>query len=664
MKTFTVGNYRVDLSRSQIIDQDNIVTMEPKILQVLLVLAEHQGEVVPHQTLVDKVWPDVVVAPNVLQRAIAQLRKAFGDDAKKQAVITTISRVGYSLVVEVDWQTSVSYPNIQETQKPSRNRKYGLFACLIFIALILFMQLNPEPDPLPINHLTPITVTDHEEFSASFSPGGRYLAFGRKGELWLKELKTNKSHKLADIGALYGKASWSPDGKQLAFAAQNSDKACSEISTIDFSMTTNPPARQRLACTTQNHQQVNWLNQNTLVFISENQVNTLDLTSNKITPLYALNNAKPYYLSFNSHLNKLAIMQRNSLRLTTMVLLNPDTGKFDKVVLKVPQGISNYHKWRVSWRPNNKTLISAVNESLLEISLNGDVVIHPVTTTQKIIAPTFHPDGTRIAATMGTLDLDVAQLNLQSRAEERIINRSNVEDYYAKYQPDGDKIAFISGRGGSHQIWLAGPEPSQLSHLPNTINPRALVWSGDGQSIVFLANKSLHLLKLDGQTKPITTPFEVAEVYQWVGQDQLLLNVFSQQQQKIVLFNIKTAEQKVLHIGYVSWAQFSSQKPSSPSTLYLVDANHSLVQINNGKSQRLPAFRNIKIYGPFIVKDERLIAFAKGTLWTFYLNAGNRMQVREGLNTISYLSDIDFNKQRLLYSRLISTKRNLVMFSR
>ncbi|NQZ12043.1 MAG: winged helix-turn-helix domain-containing protein, partial [Algicola sp.] len=68
MKTFNVGNFRVDLSRSQIIDQDNIVSMEPKILQVLLVLAEHQGEVVPHQTLVDAVWPDVVVAPNVLQR--------------------------------------------------------------------------------------------------------------------------------------------------------------------------------------------------------------------------------------------------------------------------------------------------------------------------------------------------------------------------------------------------------------------------------------------------------------------------------------------------------------------------------------------------------------------------------------------------------------------
>jgi hypothetical protein len=67
---------------------------------------------------------------------------------------------------------------------------------------------------------------------------------------------------------------------------------------------------------------------------------------------------------------------------------------------------------------------------------------------------------------------------------------------------------------------------------------------------------------------------------------------------------------------------------------------------------------------PFIIKGGRLIAYVKGTLWTFNLDAGNRMTVREGLTNISYLSDIDLKKQRLLYSRLISTKRNLVMFSR
>ncbi|NQZ09462.1 MAG: PD40 domain-containing protein, partial [Algicola sp.] len=582
-----------------------------------------------------------------------QLRKAFGDDAKKQAVITTISRVGYSLVAEVDWQAAV--PDLQK----NHYRKYGLLVGVVLLAIAVFWQPSEAPNPLPINRLTPITTTDHEEFSASFSPDGRHVSFGRKGELWIKELKTSKTHKLADVGALYGKASWSPDGKQLTFAADNGNKQCSEISTIAFSMTTNPPPRLLLPCVNQAHQQVHWLNQNTLVFISENQVNTLDLISNKVTPLYAPTDAKPYYLSFNPHINTLAIMQRDLLRKTTMVLLNPSTGKFDKVALNVPQGISNYHKWRISWHPNNKTLISSVDHALLAISLNGDVFKHPVTTTQKIIAPVFHPDGTRIAATMGTLDLDVAQIDFAQQANEHIINRSTVEDYYAQYQPDGDKVAFISGRGGSHQIWLAGPQPIQLSQLPGSISPRAFVWSEDGQSMVFLANKSLYWLNLDGQTQPLDTPFDVAEIYQSVTQNQLLLSVFSQQQRKIVLFNTKTAEQKVLHIGYALWAQRSTS-----SELFIIDDNHQLLQINNGKSQPLQAFVDLKVYGQFFVKDGLLIAHAKGDLWSYDLVNKKRVELIEGIDGISYLTDIDLNNQRLLHSRLISTKRNLVMFNR
>ena len=89
MIEFSVGNFRVDMARSQIIAQDNILSMEPKVLQVLLLLAENQGEVVSHDEILDKVWPDVHVAPNALQRCIAQLRKAFNDDAKTQGVIAT-----------------------------------------------------------------------------------------------------------------------------------------------------------------------------------------------------------------------------------------------------------------------------------------------------------------------------------------------------------------------------------------------------------------------------------------------------------------------------------------------------------------------------------------------------------------------------------------------
>ena len=104
MNEFFVGKFRIDMGRSQIVAQNHILSIEPKVLQVLLILAKNQGQVVSHETILSEVWPDIQVAPNALQRCIAQLRKAFNDDAKTQRVIATHPKVGYSLLSEVNWQ--------------------------------------------------------------------------------------------------------------------------------------------------------------------------------------------------------------------------------------------------------------------------------------------------------------------------------------------------------------------------------------------------------------------------------------------------------------------------------------------------------------------------------------------------------------------------------
>ena len=56
------------------------VRVEPKVMQVLEVLAETPGEVVTRETLVARVWPGVLCHDDVLHRAIRELRRIFGDD--------------------------------------------------------------------------------------------------------------------------------------------------------------------------------------------------------------------------------------------------------------------------------------------------------------------------------------------------------------------------------------------------------------------------------------------------------------------------------------------------------------------------------------------------------------------------------------------------------
>jgi tetratricopeptide (TPR) repeat protein len=71
-------------------------TVEPRIMQVLLVLADARGGVVSREDLLRLCWPGVIVGEESLNRAILQLRRAaraVGEGFQ----IETISKVGYRL---------------------------------------------------------------------------------------------------------------------------------------------------------------------------------------------------------------------------------------------------------------------------------------------------------------------------------------------------------------------------------------------------------------------------------------------------------------------------------------------------------------------------------------------------------------------------------------
>lgn len=96
---FTLGEWLVQpqlnrLSRPGFAD----VQLEPKMVDVLVRLARDPGDVVSREALIDAVWPKVFISESVLTRAIAGLRRALGDDARKPRFIETIAKRGYRLM--------------------------------------------------------------------------------------------------------------------------------------------------------------------------------------------------------------------------------------------------------------------------------------------------------------------------------------------------------------------------------------------------------------------------------------------------------------------------------------------------------------------------------------------------------------------------------------
>src|SRR5882762_737931 len=96
-----IGAWRVDPTLDEISKDGTSVKLEPRTMQLLVCLAEHAGQVLSVEQLLDQVWKDVVVTPNSLYHAVAELRRALGDDPKEPTYIANVLRRGYRLVAPV-----------------------------------------------------------------------------------------------------------------------------------------------------------------------------------------------------------------------------------------------------------------------------------------------------------------------------------------------------------------------------------------------------------------------------------------------------------------------------------------------------------------------------------------------------------------------------------
>jgi len=97
---FRLGEWLVEPRLNRLTRDGKSVQIELKMMEVLLCLAKHAGELVERQQLIDQVWATEFISENILTRAIAELRRALGDDAKYSTFIETIHGRGYRLLQE------------------------------------------------------------------------------------------------------------------------------------------------------------------------------------------------------------------------------------------------------------------------------------------------------------------------------------------------------------------------------------------------------------------------------------------------------------------------------------------------------------------------------------------------------------------------------------
>lgn len=154
---FMVGEWHVEPATGRISLDKSEVRLEPKVMEVLVCLAQEAGKVVTREQLEATAWAGTVVGYDSLASTIIKLRKAFDDDSRNPRVIETVPKRGYRLIAAVKPALTEKADTAAETIEsgitlPKTGRRPLMmagFALLVIVVLLVWALTNSLNDPDP-----------------------------------------------------------------------------------------------------------------------------------------------------------------------------------------------------------------------------------------------------------------------------------------------------------------------------------------------------------------------------------------------------------------------------------------------------------------------------------------------------------------------------------
>jgi TolB-like protein/DNA-binding winged helix-turn-helix (wHTH) protein/Tfp pilus assembly protein PilF len=110
MKSFKA--FSLDTANHLLWRDGDRVSLTPKSFDVLAYLVEHVGRVVSQGEILEALWPETYVNPEVLRKNIQEIRKALGDRSDNPEFVETLPKRGYRFVAPVLDKSGVEPPQL------------------------------------------------------------------------------------------------------------------------------------------------------------------------------------------------------------------------------------------------------------------------------------------------------------------------------------------------------------------------------------------------------------------------------------------------------------------------------------------------------------------------------------------------------------------------
>lgn len=150
---FSLGALAVDPGTRRIAHPDGREEfVEPRVMQVLVALAQARGSILTRDDLIERCWTGRIVGEDAINRVLSRLRKLSDTIGRGIFTIETLTKVGYRLVLEGPADTNPLPPSQARSADAQPNRRAfiaaGAAAGIAAVAgggAFLYRNLQPAP---------------------------------------------------------------------------------------------------------------------------------------------------------------------------------------------------------------------------------------------------------------------------------------------------------------------------------------------------------------------------------------------------------------------------------------------------------------------------------------------------------------------------------------
>ena len=501
------GTFEVDLQTGELRQRGKKIKLQEQPFQVLAALLERPGEVVTREELRSKLWPGdtFVDFDHSLNAAVKRLRDALGESAEAPVFIETLARRGYRFIAALEMPLGVSRerPAWWQSFVSKRALLGGITACLLALPFLYYGHSLRSKTGLPV--VIPAVSDAGEKHTPSLSPDGQHLAFAWNGgagphfSLYVKVIGTEESLRLTKQESIDFNPVWSPDGRYIAFCRiQNGATGIYIIPALGG-------VERRVRET---HWQkddfyqvfwffgrLSWSPDGKLLAYSDringdaddsSAIFLLALDSWEIRRLTSPRGLAIDYNPAFSPDGEILAFNRGSQSTTSIYTVGVASGDERRLISGVQYG------WGLAWTADGRDIVFAragwMADAgwLWKIPRSGGEP-ERLQFGQEGVEPSIRGNRLVYARQVANINIWRRKLNssLSPGPADRFISSTRMESG-PQFSPDGSKIAFESTRSGTYEIWMCrsdGSDLIQLTHFnSSTGTPR---WSPDGRQIAF-----------------------------------------------------------------------------------------------------------------------------------------------------------------------------------